>query len=116
MHKLVILIQSSDYWAARQADWPEFLHLVEAMPNLRREAASHVEQLLYSEQAYIQMHELFFDSLADAEQALASPQGKAAGRLLQKMTNGKVTLFLATHQEDELANIQKSRNPENRET
>jgi hypothetical protein len=51
------------------------------------------------------MHELYFDSLQDLERAMASPQGREAGRLLQQMTSGRLTLFFADHKEDDLKNI-----------
>jgi hypothetical protein len=112
MHKLVILIQPSETWRENEENWPKFLRLVESMPGLRRESTSRVENFLFGAAAYIQSHELFFDTLPEAEIALASPQGKAAGKLLQQMTGGNMVLFLADHKEDNLANIQKYR-PQN---
>jgi hypothetical protein len=53
------------------------------------------------------MHELYFDSLQAAQAALTSPEGRAAGRILQIITGGRVSLFLADYREDDLANIQK---------
>lgn len=105
MYKLVILIEAPDDMQAFEAQWPEFLHLVEEMPGLRREATSQVERFLYGDDAYFQVHELFFESMVEAEQAMASSQGQAAGRLLQKMTGGRMALFIADHKEDDLARI-----------
>ncbi len=107
MHKLVIWIEPLPDWERFEAEWPEFLHLAEALPGLRREATSRVEQFLYGNARCRWVHELFFDSLAEAESALASSQGQAAGRRLQQMTGGRMTLFLAEHKEDDLANIKK---------
>ena len=107
MHKLVILIDDLDDWDAFEAEWPRFLHNAERMPGLRREATSRVERHLFGESSYLKMHELFFDTLEGAEMALTSFHGQAAGRLLQQMTGGRMTLFFAEHKEDELANIQK---------
>jgi len=105
MFKLVILIESLADRQPFDAQWPEFLHLTEGMPGLRREATSLVERILYGQGNFMQVHELFFDTLSEAEQAMVSPQGQAAGRLLQQMTGGRITLFFAEHKEDELANI-----------
>jgi uncharacterized protein (TIGR02118 family) len=116
MYKLVILIEALDSRETFDDEWPEFLHLIEEMPGLRRETASHVEQFLYGEHTYGQMHELFFDSLTDAQKALASSQGSAAGRLLQRMTGGRMTLFIADHKEDDLANIQHYKQNEGQNT
>jgi len=109
MHKLVIWIEPLPDWESFEAGWPAFLRLVEALPGLRREATSRVEHFLFGSAQCRWVHELFFDTLAEAEHALASPQGQAAGRRLQQMTGGHMTLFLAEHKEDHLANIQKYR-------
>lgn len=109
MHKFVIMIEPLDDWDAFEANWPEFLHQVEAMPGLRREATSRVARFLYGSCPCVQMHELFFDSLEDAEQAMASPEGRAAGRLLQAMTGGRMSLFFTEYQEDDLENIRRYR-------
>jgi hypothetical protein len=109
MHKLVIWIEPLADWSSFEAEWPEFLRLAETLPGLRREATSRVEQFLYGEARCRWIHELFFDSLAEAEYAMASTQGQAAGRRLQQMTGGRMVLFLAEHLEDDLDNILKFR-------
>lgn len=107
MYKLVILIEPLEDWQAFEDNWPDFLHKVEQMPGLRREAISRVEAFLYGTTPCARMHELFFDTFEAAQQAMASPQGREAGRLLRQMTQGRITLFFAEHKEDELANIRK---------
>jgi len=107
MHKLVILIEPLDDWDSFEEAWPTFLHLVETMPALQREAISRVEGFLFGEIPFAQMHELFFEDLKVAQEAMASEQGRAAGKLLQAMTGGRMTLFFADHKEDDLENIQK---------
>jgi hypothetical protein len=109
MHKLVILIEPVENMQMFDDMWPEFLHQAEALPGLRREATSRVERFLFGKTAYIQVHELFFDTLAELENALVSTQGQSAGRLLQQMTGGKMALFFAEHKEDDLQNILKYR-------
>jgi uncharacterized protein (TIGR02118 family) len=107
MHKLVILIERLDDEAALDNAWPQFLHLAERMPGLRRESTSRVEDYLYGSSPVALVHELYFDSLEAAQAAMTSPAGRAAGRLLQAMTGGRMALFFAEHQEDELENIRK---------
>lgn len=107
MHKLVILIEQPDDWSAFEAAWPQFLHQVEQMPGLRREATSRVDVTLFGEKSYTLMHELFFDAPQAVQEAMASPAGREAGRLLQVMTQGRMALFLADHKEDDLENIRK---------
>jgi uncharacterized protein (TIGR02118 family) len=109
MYKLVILIEPPVELDAFEEHWPDFLHLSEAMPGLKREATSRVDHFLYGSPPYAQMHELFFDSPAAAQQALASPVGQMAGRLLQQISGGRMLLFFADHKEDDLANIRRYR-------
>jgi uncharacterized protein (TIGR02118 family) len=107
MHKLVILIEALDEWTALDETWPQFLHLVESLPELRREATSRVQHHLYGKPAFGLMHELFFDSLEQARKALASPAGSTAGQLLQQMTGGRMVLYFADHQEDAAENLRQ---------
>jgi uncharacterized protein (TIGR02118 family) len=109
MVKLVILIEPGDDNRRFEEGWPQFLHNAEEMPGLQREATSHVDTMLYGSASYVLMHELFFNSLADAQQAMASPAGKAAGQTLQGITGGKLVLFFADHKEDDIANIRRFR-------
>ncbi len=107
MHKLVILIESLPDQAAFDESWPQFLHAAESMPGLISESTSRVDAFLFGSYAVSMVHELYFDSAEQAREAMASPQGRLAGRLLQAMTGGKVTLFLADHKQDKLENIRK---------
>jgi hypothetical protein len=111
MYKLVILIESTSD-PAFEANWPQFLHLVESMPGLLREATSREVEILYGEMACTFIHELYFDSYLALQQGLASPQGQQAGRLLQMMTGGRMKLLCAKHQEDALENIRRYRSPD----
>lgn len=111
MHKLIIMVESTatpDF----HVFWPRFLHEAENMPGLRREATSRVSQALFGDFQCALIHELFFDSFAALQSGLASESGKAAGRLLQEMTSGRVKLLIADHSEDNLENIRKYRNLE----
>lgn len=105
MYKLVILIAPPPNPAVFQARWPDFMRLAETLPDLRREASSTVAQFLYGEQPFIQVYELFFNTLDAAKAAMASPAGQEAGKLLQSITGGQMVLFFARHREDDLENI-----------
>ncbi|MFZ5808088.1 MAG: hypothetical protein ACOY16_02300 [Chloroflexota bacterium] len=109
MYKLVILIDTTVAPEQLEQLWPEFLHQSELMPGLRRETTSRVDTHLLGAIPYQIMHELIFDTPEQARQAMASEAGRNAGRLLQTMTGGRVTLFLADHKEDDLENIRKYR-------
>jgi len=107
MHKLVILIEPLDDWQAFEDGWPDFLHHAERMPRLRREATSRVDSLIYGQRGVAMIHELYFDSLEDAKRAMTSDDGREAGRILQQITQGKMTLFFADHKEDQIENLLK---------
>lgn len=112
MHKLVILIEPPEDYADFEETWPQFLHLAERMPGLRRESTSRVDGVLYGSVDYAIIHELYFDSLVAIQEAMSSPEGQAAGELLQRMTAGRMTLLYADHKEDNLENILKYKRPE----
>jgi uncharacterized protein (TIGR02118 family) len=107
MHKLVILIDPLQDEAVFTALWPKFLHLAERMPGLQREATCHVEAVLFGEWRPALLHELYFDSLDAVQESMRSPDGQAAGQLLQQMTGGHLTLLIVDHQEDDLENIRE---------
>lgn len=105
MYKLMILIEPQDDWLQFEQQWPEFLKLAEQMPGLRREAASRVDRLLYGHYHVAYQHDLYFDSMQAAMDAMASKEGQKAGEVLQRITKGNVTLLIAQHLEDEFENI-----------
>jgi hypothetical protein len=111
MYKLVILIEPLEDVSAFESSWPDFLHHSERMPDLRREATSRVDAVIFGHIPVAFMHELFFDNQAAAQQALSSPYGRQAGKVLQQITQGKMTLFFADHKEDELENIHRYQSP-----
>ena len=109
MQKLIILIGPVADTLSFSEGWPEFLHHAEDMPGLIREAAIRVYASLYGDQDIRMIHELFFETQDALEQALAAPQGRLAGYLLQKITGGQVTLLTAEHKEDDIENLRKYR-------
>ena len=109
MYKLVIIIAGADAQVDFDTYWPQFLHLAEQMPGLRREATGRVARVLFGSLPCTLIHELFFDSLDALQEAMASPVGQETGQLLQQMTRGKLTLLVSDHNEDDLENIRKHR-------
>lgn len=107
MQKLVILVDLSNNETTFEKGWPAFLALAEKLPGLRREATSHVENILTGKLDYNLIHELYFDSMEDMKQALASPVGRMAGAKLQEITRGRATLYYADHTEDSAENLQR---------
>ena len=94
MHKLVILIEQQVDRNMFDTLWPQFLHWVEKMPGLVRESSSETVKFLFGRTYYMKMHELYFETILE-------------GKLLQKISRGHMTLFLAEHKEDTLENIQE---------
>jgi hypothetical protein len=114
MHKLVILVDEVDSLPSFDEGWPEFLSLAEQMPGLEREATSRVDRVVFGKSDCSLIHELFFDSLEALRQGMNSAPGLQAGQVLQKLTQGKLTLLIADHKEDDLVNIRShTRTPEN---
>jgi uncharacterized protein (TIGR02118 family) len=107
MYKLVILVEPQEDASRFDSRWPLFLAEAERMPGLRREVTSRVDRVLHGTFHPHLMHELFFDSLKAAAEAMGSPEGERAGQVLQEISGGKVSLLLADHSQDELAHIRK---------
>ena len=112
MYKLIILIPVPENSHDFDARWPEFLALAERMPGLLRESTSRVDRIVHGDFPIQMIHELYFDSLKAAASAMGSEAGEEAGRILQEITGGEVTLLLADHTQDELSNIRRHQSPE----
>lgn len=109
MYKLMILIPPSIEDPVSDASWPEFLHAAESMPGLQREATVRVAASLYGAQEVGMLHELFFETLTDLQEAMRSPEGLSAGQIIQQITQGQMTLLIAEHREDDIENLRQHR-------
>ena len=89
------------------AGWPEFLHAAESMPGLRREASVRVTASLYGTQEIGMVHELYFETLTDLQEAMRSSAGLTAGQIIQQLTQGEMTLLIAEHREDDIENLHR---------
>jgi len=107
MYKLVIIIENVENWSEFEHLWPQFLHEAENMPGLNRETTSQVDARLFGDREVAFIHELYFNTRQEAHQAMASVPGQTAGKLLQTLTQGRMTLLFADHKEDDLENIRK---------
>jgi hypothetical protein len=76
------------------------------MPGLIKEAKSSIHSRLTGSLEVSMIFELFFKSFDKLKEAMASPEGAAAGQMLQTITDGNVTLLYSDHLEDDLKNIQ----------
>ena len=109
MFKLIILIQPEIDQEAFFEGWPEFLEQAEQMPGLARVVSSPVHTALAGEYRPLAVHELLFDNQPALEKALASEHGVAAGRVLQKITGGAVSLMTAVHMEESGESLRRYR-------
>ena len=109
MYKLVILIEPQLDILRFEDAWPQFLKHAEQMPGLIRETTSQVDRVLAGNCVAEKIHELYFESMEAALEAMASPEGQAAGAVLQAITGSQMTLILAHHLEDELEHIKRYR-------
>jgi uncharacterized protein (TIGR02118 family) len=107
MHKLVIMVELLKDETRFDEMWPEFLHVSERMPGLVKEATCRVESTLFGSFQPALLHELYFKSVSDIQKAMSSPEGRAAGELLQQMTGGNMSLIIADHKEDAIENIRR---------
>jgi hypothetical protein len=105
MHKLVILLGRIVQTHKFQQRWPEFLEQAEALPGLQSEATTRVQEFLYGRGDIHLIHELFFESQEDLQDALDSPQGQAAGEILHQITAGQLNLLTAEHKEETIEHL-----------
>ncbi len=112
MYKLIILIEPPLDPSTFDESWPQFLHQAERMPGLQREASVRVTRQLFGYHQVHMIHELFFETQADLQAAMASPQGQASGQILQRITDGRMTLLFAEHREDVIENLRKYQAPD----
>jgi len=105
MHKLVILLGRIAQTQKFQRRWPQFLEQAEAMPGLKSETTTQVQEVLYGRRDIHVIHELFFESQQDLQNALDSPQGQAAGEILHQIAAGQLILLTAEHKEDTIEHL-----------
>ena len=74
-----------------------------------REATVRVTTQLFGDHPVGMVHELFFENQHDLHAAMSSPEGEAAGQILQQLTQGLMTLLIAEHREDDIENLRQYR-------
>ena len=107
MHKLMIIIETLHDPQLFDEGWPQFLHHAEQMPRLLRESHTRVEHVLFGDSHPYLVHELFFETRQDLEDAMISSEGQAAGQVLQRITQGQMSLLFAEHKEDQIENLRQ---------
>lgn len=104
MHKLMVLIRPPTDTLEFDSRWSQdFVRVAESMPGLRRVAVSRVTGGLTDKVDLHMVHEFFFDDAQAVKNAMASPDGQAAGRALMAFGAEYTTLYFAEHLEEDLA-------------
>jgi uncharacterized protein (TIGR02118 family) len=102
VHKLILLFHTPNDVERFEHRWShEFVPAAEALPDVRRVAISRIQGSLSPESSVYLIHELCFDDRQSLEQAMASPQGQRAGKLLVSIAGESVDVLFAHHLEDD---------------
>ena len=103
----MIIIESLQAPQLFDDGWPQFLQHAEQMPGLIKESHTRIEHVLFGDSRPYLVHELFFETRQDLEDAMISPQGQVAGQVLQRITQGQMSLLFAEHKEDQIENLRR---------
>lgn len=96
MVKLVVLYKKPSDVAAFEKHYREIhLPLARKMPGIRRMDVSHVTGSPGGEAKYYMMAEIYFDTKESMMAALASPEGKAAGKDIMKVAGDIMHMMFA---------------------
>jgi len=106
MNQLLILIPMNVDLQAFDEGWPTFLENAEKMPGLLRESVTHIDRCLYGQNFLQRVYCFYFPDQKTLEQALLSPAGEKAGRILHQISGGNVILLNGEIKEDSLDHIQ----------
>lgn len=109
MYKLIIVIEKQAIRGKFDDLWPRFLYHAERMPGLVREASSRIEDVLVGDVSLGLVHELFFETQDALQNAMVSSHGQEAGKILQEIAGGALSLMIAEHKEDSIENLLKYR-------
>lgn len=101
VHKIILLFHKPEDVDHFEHRWShEFVPAAEAMPGLRRVSVSRIHGGLSPEAGIYLIHEMYFNDRRSLEQAMASPAGQQAGRLLVSISGDAVDVLFAEHLED----------------
>ncbi len=94
--KLIALYTKPDDEAAFRDHYHNVhLPLVEKTPHLEKTVIHRVTGALFGEPAYFLIAEMYFPDRARFDEAMASPENRAAGKDLMGFAKGLVTLLIA---------------------
>lgn len=106
MYQLLILIPFTVNINSFDEGWPDFLAAAEDMNGLIRESVSRIDRGIYGQNSLQRIYSFLFHDKTAFENALISPAGELAGKIIHEITGGEVTLLSGTFHEDTLDRIQ----------
>jgi len=107
-YQLLILIPLNVEIQSFDEGWPSFLRSAEEMPGLIQESVNRIDNCLYGQNHLRRIYSFTFEDRTSMEQALLSPPGEKAGKILQKITEGNMILLSGEFKQDSLENIKES--------
>lgn len=106
MYQLLILLPLRVNIKSFDEGWPDFLEAAESMDGLIRESVSRIDRSIYGQNNIRRIYSFLFRDKSSFEQALVSPPGEKAGKIIHELTGGDVILLSGPFQEDSLDRIQ----------
>jgi hypothetical protein len=101
-YQLLILIPLTVEIQSFDEGWPEFLKTAEKMPGLIQESVNRIDNIIYGQNHLRRIYSFSFKDRSSLEQALLSPDGEKAGKLLHKITKGNMILLGGDYKQDSL--------------
>jgi hypothetical protein len=105
-YQLLILIPLTVEIQSFDEGWPDFLKTAEKMPGLIQESVNRIDNIIYGQNQIRRIYSFTFKDRSSLEQALLSPAGEKAGRILHKITKGNMILLSGEYKQDSLKDFQ----------
>ena len=99
MVKLIILLRRPTNEPAFEERYNQNLALLEKMPGIRRQQACMVLGSPAGKSPYYRILEFYFDDYTQLDQALVSPEGRAAGADLMQFARDAELIFADVFEE-----------------
>ncbi|MDZ7843296.1 MAG: hypothetical protein U5K99_00605 [Anaerolineales bacterium] len=107
MQSLIIILPDSVNFEQLDQSWPSFLQAAENMPGLIKESVTVITETLSGTSSIARIYAFLFEDNPSLIQALSSPQGEKAGRLIHQLSGGKAIILTGQYREDSLENLKK---------
>ena len=96
MIKLIIMFRKPADAAAFEGSYAtQYVPAANLMPFIKKTAVARVMGAPKGEAPYYLMHEMYFEDMAEVNQALNSPEGRSAGTVLMSFAREIVSIMFA---------------------